>query len=58
MSQYCIVCDEMNKLKSKYKHFQTIIHKELYKCKQIHLPIETLNINDIDENFSSLHYRT
>ena len=57
MTHYCNICDEIIKLKSKNKHFKTIIHKELDKCKQIQLPIETLNINDIDEIFSCLHYR-
>ena len=51
MDYYCEVCDFLIKLKSKYNHFKTNIHKEIDKCKNKKLSFENPHINNIDKAF-------
>ena len=51
MEYYCAVCNIFIKPKSKYKHFKSNTHKEFDKCKHIKLPIEKIDINDVERAF-------
>ena len=49
MDYYCDVCHKFINPKSKYEHFKSNTLKEFRKCKHIELPIDNLDINNVDE---------
>ena len=48
MTYYCDICNKIIKHKSKNKHFKSITHKELDKCKHIKITIKIPDIKKID----------
>ena len=58
MDYYCGVCLKNIKTKSKYKHFKSKFHQKFDKCKHIILSYKDIDINNVDEAFSFVHYRT
>ena len=47
MDYSCEVCDKVMKSKNQYRHFKSIYHKELDKCKH------NLSIRNLDKNSRS-----
>ena len=48
---HCEICNMLNKLKSKSKHFILKFLKTLDKCKHIKLTYDNPNMDDIDKTF-------
>ena len=57
MDYYCEVCDTSIKAKSKYKHFESNVHKEFDNCKYILLSLKDIHIKDVEEAFYSYNIK-